>query len=972
MFEYEWIKMRLKVIFFVFIFMSLFLTLSPLNNHNISQDEIASLFLDGKNHLKAGNFNLALQSFGDCLSQAIERNDKEIQMECYINLGLLSWNLDKVDESSDFYSKALKIARELNLPEDIKTCEISAEINNLFLKGKEFQYTKLQESNGYFQKALDSAKDIKSQAHELKCLRLLSRNYLTSKNPIFLDVSKQALEIAQILNHKIEAMKLYNYIGSYHATQNNYAYALSNYFEALEIARDKDLKDKIQMYSTNLVSIYLIFGDFQKSSKYLFDALDFAREEKNNFKTASILNKFGTLYETKAGILKDNSDYSKALEYFKESLDLYEIEGIKDMERMALNNVGNIYKALKMYPEAIRCFRLGLEKMDNSDEEQTFGMLLTNIGEIQLELKDYSEAEILYKQALQIGEKLGSSAILRRANFGLAKTNEKLKKYDFAILYYLNAINEIEHVRSKMGLDINESGYIHSQLNVYEHLLNLYFILYSQDPEKEFGAEMFLTAEKGKARSFLENLEDSEINISKKISDEYEKKELEITNRISTLLEQLSLGDIASSSEVEKIEKELLQAEDDYTNLLNQMLLEKVNISNVISPKPFNLDYLQDRYLDPKTVLIEYSLGEDKSFIFFVSKNIFEIFELPSQSKIKDSIKAYLKVLTNPSQENYIIQKASRRLYFELFEPLDEIMPEDVTNLIIIPDGILYYLPFETLLSSSQENLNGENYLISRFAISYMPSASSLLFLDSKKNNKPYLKELLIFGDPDYSFQSSARLKNQQNPLKKLYEIYENQGYQFQPLPFSRKEINKISGYFPKKKTDIFLSGDASENTIKQLPLGDYRVIHFACHSFLDESFAMRSALVLSLDEDFKEDGFLKVREIYNLDLNSELVVLSACRTGLGKMEGSDGVLGLPRIFFYAGAKSVVSTLWGINDRSTVVFMSYFYELLSRGKDKAHALRMAKIRMIKSKYSHPYYWGAFILNGDYRSTITSH
>ncbi len=482
---------------------------------------------------------------------------------------------------------------------------------------------------------------------------------------------------------------------------------------------------------------------------------------------------------------------------------------------------------------------------------------------------------------------------------------------------------------------------------------------------------MFLAAEKGKARSFLDNLVESKIDISEKLSNEYDKKESDITNRISTYIEKLSLTDSSLSDDIKLIEKELFQAEDDYKNLMNQMLMEKVNISNVISAKPFSLNYLQDRYLDPKTVLIEYSLGEDKSFVFFISKSIFKIFELPPHQEIKDSIKAYLKILSDPSLDDYFRLKAGRRLYLELFSPLEGFISPEVTDLIIIPDGILYYLPFETLISPSQDKLNGENYLISQYAISYMPSASSLLFLENREINTSYTKELLLFGAPDYSRPSSSWPGEQENPMRMLYEIYENQGYEFLPLQHSRNELKEISGYFPKKKTDIFVDQDASENTIKHLSLEDYRIIHFACHSFLDETFPMRSALVLSLDEDFKEDGFLKVREIYNLNLKSELVVLSACRTGHGKIEGSDGVLGLPRIFFYAGAKSVVSTLWGINDKSTVAFMDYFYKSLSEGKSKAQALQKAKLRMIKSKFSHPYYWGAFILNGDYRSTITS-
>ncbi len=960
--------MRLKVIFFVFIFVSLFSTLFPFNSINISQDEMGSLFSKGKNHLRAGNFDLAVQSFVDCLSLAVERNDREIQMECCMNLGLLSWNLDKVDESSDFYSKALKIAEELNLLQAIKICESAVKINDLFLKGKE---SNPQKSIEYFQKALDAAKEIKSQAHELKCLRLMSRNYRIPPSQEYLDLNAQALEIAQSLNHKTESMKILNNIAGYHAQQSNYAYALTNYFEALKIATEIHLKDRIPTYSSNLANIYLKFGDFQKSSEYLSEALSAAKEIKDNPKTASILNSMGFLYEEKAGISKNERDYLEALKYFKESWNLFEAEGIKDLQIMALNNMGNIHAALEKYPEALNYIRLAQVRAENRGDEQSLGILLTNSGEIQLQLQDYKEAEKQYLQALRIGEKLESPPILQKANFGFAKIYEQQKKYNLAIFHYQEAIKEIEKVRKNLGLDVNQSGYVYSKLDVYEHLLNLYFTLYSQDPDKEYGVEMFLAAEKGKARSFLDKLEESQIDISKNLSDEYEKRELEITDRISASIKKISKGNNSSSSDMTLIKKELFQAEDDYTILLNQMLMEKVNISKVISPKPFNLNYLQDRYLDPETVLIEYSLGEDKSFVFFVSKNIFKIFELPPHAEIKDSIKIYLRVLRDPSQENYIVQKSSQRLYLELFASLDEIMPKDVTNLIIIPDGILYYLPFETLVSSSKDNLNGNDYLISKYAISYMPSASSLLFLSDKKKNKPYNKELLLFGAPDYSMQSSSKQGDKENPMAMLYEIYKNQDYQFLPLTYSKKELMVISDYFPSQKTDIYLNKDASENTIKNLSIGDYKIIHFACHSFLDETFPMRSALVLSLDEDFKEDGFLKVREIYNFNLNAELVVLSACRTGQGKLEGSDGVLGLPRIFFYAGAKSVISTLWGINDKSTVDFMDYFYQSLSEGKSKAQALRMAKIKMMESTYSHPYYWGAFILNGDYRSTITS-
>ncbi len=152
-----------------------------------------------------------------------------------------------------------------------------------------------------------------------------------------------------------------------------------------------------------------------------------------------------------------------------------------------------------------------------------------------------------------------------------------------------------------------------------------------------------------------------------------------------------------------------------------------------------------------------------------------------------------------------------------------------------------------------------------------------------------------------------------------------NTDFAFSSLPYSGREIIKISKYFPREKRDIFINKNAKEEIIKEISLVDYRIIHFACHALLDEKFPFRSGLILSFDEDSKEDGFLQVREIYSLKLNTDLVVLSACQTGKGKLEVGEGILGLPRIFFYVGAKSVLFSLWRINDESTALFMDYFY-----------------------------------------------
>jgi CHAT domain-containing protein len=202
--------------------------------------------------------------------------------------------------------------------------------------------------------------------------------------------------------------------------------------------------------------------------------------------------------------------------------------------------------------------------------------------------------------------------------------------------------------------------------------------------------------------------------------------------------------------------------------------------------------------------------------------------------------------------------------------------------------------------------------------------------------------------------------------------LYQSKGFDFSPLPYSKKEIMAIARYFKKRDKSIFLGDSAKEETLKNAFLKDYQIVHFACHCFLDEEFPHRSALVLSFDKNREDDGFLHVHEIYNLMLNADLVVLSACQTGKGSLEKGEGLLGLPRIFFYSGARSVLSSLWEINDQSTSVFMAEFYRFLADRNNLSEALRLAKIRMMKSKYSHPFYWSAFVLNGNFKSVLNLH
>lgn len=281
-------------------------------------------------------------------------------------------------------------------------------------------------------------------------------------------------------------------------------------------------------------------------------------------------------------------------------------------------------------------------------------------------------------------------------------------------------------------------------------------------------------------------------------------------------------------------------------------------------------------------------------------------------------------------------------------------------KLIIVPDGALVYLPFETL-AGEPKRAGVASYLIERFAISYAPSASALAALRSlKKNNAAEAKGIIAFGDPVYGKDETAIANGDAT----------ERGFDFRQLPYTRAEVNGIAALFPPNERRVFLGADAHEANVKAEPLKKYRYVHFAAHALIDEERPARSGIVLSTRSgaiDSKEDGALQMSEVMGLKLNADLVTLSACRTGLGQLLRGEGMIGLTRAFLYAGSESVVVSLWNVNDIATASLMKGFYKNLKQGLAKDEALRHAKLELIRGRqqaWRHPYYWAAFVLVGD--------
>ena len=924
---------------------------------------------EGDRLFRSGSFSQALEEFKLGLEIARAVGDIHREIECLKKQGLIYWNRGQMAESLHSYSQAFSQARKNRLLDEEANIKIILDIFDSYTKGKEFRARgKHEQSIDQFMKAILFSRKIKSREHELKCCRQLSVTYLALFClEDFYQNNYHALELAKELNHLREEGKCLLNIGLYYQKTEDYSNAFINYGKALDIAVDlKNIIDQSACFN-NIGILYRRIGNFSRSLEYLKRALSLDTELDNKSYVAQDLNNIGTTFRQKSEQIGDESFMKNALDYYFESLQIARTVQDTKTEIEVLNNIGVVYAALEDFNRALKNFRIAASRIEEYLYPEARCMILNNIASVNFGMNMYSEAEKLYKQAIEMGLTLGLDYILWEAYYGLGLCYEYQLKTVQAKESYLTSLKYIDRIRSHIPIESFKAGFTRDKIKVSESLINLLYISGANSDPEFINHEIFHIVEKAKARAFLESLGESRLDLVRQLSPESDREERRITSEISYCIQQLSDPGITQEQR-KSLTNQLNEAEEKYLLLLSRIRNENPNVMNLVSPEPLPLKRVQSDLLDNRSAIIEYLLGDKVSYGIVITKDRAHIFSLPSRDIIRDSLRAYLKILSDPPKGNFGGTLASLRLYRSLLKPVEEFLKPTIDHLIIVPDGILYYLPFETLIASSDKDSKESPYLVELFEISYVPSCSSLDFLIERKTSPNSSPRILALGNPELN-NMSVKDRSSPRPWSYIENFYTEQGFDLSPLPFSRKEAKNVVRFFPRKNRSIALGDQASEDFIKKISLTDYQVLHFACHGLLDEYFPFRSALVLSRGNKSNEDGFLQVREIYRLKMNAELIVLSACQTGKGKLEQGEGVLGLPRIFFYTGAQSVLTSLWKIYDKSTSIFMNLFYRYLFQGCSKVQALRKAKLKMIKSRFSHPHYWAAFILNGEFATSL---
>ncbi len=605
------------------------------------------------------------------------------------------------------------------------------------------------------------------------------------------------------------------------------------------------------------------------------------------------------------------------------------------------------------------------------------------LGDAYVRASRYKDALGAFRGAQAIAEKYkGPEVMWVYARIGYCY--EKQGDLDGALSYDRRAAEVMERFGAGQQLPALQLSAKELAWALYENLTRVTLELYSKAPSSVLLNQAFTYHEKGKARALADLLNDAGVRAREGVDPSLVRQEDDLRARIVAL--QNAFSDVTVSElKQESLQEALTEQTAELQQVHDKMAAMNARYESIASPITIRVADVQE-LLDDDTVLLEYDLGPEFSGVGVVTNREVHVYRLRAQDIIGRALEQYLPTLREPLLGSSEIKKhveLAKQLYADLVGPArDQVQGKH--HIVIVPDADLFYLPFETIIDPKSkvdgpaDSIASQPYLGKIYDFSYAPSASVLVTLERIEAGKGSPRHaLLAFGDPAL----------QSNPAPAQVALstrgaYEEMGVGFERLPYSAEEVRGIAAAYGIKpdSNSIYLGSKATKKTLMGLDLTQYSIIHFATHAVMGDQvkWINQPALILSPDLTGEpDDELLKMSEIFNLQLNANLVVLSACETARGKISRGEGIVGLTSAFLFAGSRSVVASLWDVNDESTSLFMEYFYAALKEGLTKGDALSKARRELMYSQIkdaatgeeeslASPYYWAPFILVGSWK------
>jgi CHAT domain-containing protein len=918
----------------------------------------------------------------------------------------------------------------------------------------------MTEAIGKFKEALPFWRLVEDRRAEAITLSLLGKSYdLLGEKMKALDFYNQTLPLLRTVNDRPSEATTLNNIGLIFDSLGEKHKALSYYSSALPILQLVG-DQRVEAYTLNNIGLaFDSLGERQKALDNYKRALRMLQTLGDRRAEAATLNNIGFVFNSLG-------QKETALDYFGQALPILRAVGDHRVEAITLNNIGYVHESLGKQTMALEYFNQALPILRLVGDRRVEAVTLNNIGLVYVSLGEKEKALDYFNQSLPIrrlvGDRQGEAITLSDIGYSYASSNEHVKALD----YYnralslcravedraveastLQRISLVERGRGNLveakrlieaALDIVESlrtkvvsqelraSYFASAQQYFETYIDVLMQLNRQHPGQGHDGKAFQASERARARSLLEMLTEAGANIRQGVDPELLQRERSLRQMLNAkaAAQNRLMQNNENAEQMAALTEQIKALLAQHHDLEAQIRISSPRYAALTQALPLTLNEIQKRVLDADTLLLAYSLGTERSYLWMVTSTSVNSAELPPRQEIEAATRQVYELLTarqrwlrfETAAERYKRTASADSEYLSRATVLSQILLGPAAaqlgsggkkRLLVVSDGALNFVPFAALPIPGIGSTKAESWpaealntgashtfvpLVTEHEIVGLPSASILGMLrqeTAERRRAP--KTLAVLADPvferndlrlkkggkssgrqtrgsetDRSVESHDRLRS-----AALQVPDEAAGPSFQRLMFTRQEADEILSLVIPSERLRALDFDANLATAINPELGRYRFVHFATHGLVDSARPELSGLVLSLfnREGREQDGFLRVHEIFNLKLPVDLVVLSGCRTGLGKEIKGEGLIGLTRGFMYAGAARVMVSLWDVSDEASARLMVKFYQGML-GKQRLSppaALRAAQIAVWKQqRWRAPYYWAAFVLQGEPR------
>ncbi|HEY9433463.1 MAG TPA: CHAT domain-containing tetratricopeptide repeat protein [Blastocatellia bacterium] len=945
--------------------------------------EAQTLTSIGEVYRSLGEMQKALEKYHESLPISRAAGDRRGEAQTLNNIGLVYWSLGDMQKALEKYNEALPLRQALG--------DRRGKAATLYSIGMVYW------SMGDMQKALEkynealtiyqAAGDHMGEATTLNNIGIVYRSLGDMQKA--LEKYNESLPIYQAAGERSREALLLDSFGQVYQSLGEMQKALEKYNEALPIIRALGDRRGEARTLNNIGFAYQALGEMQKALEKYNESLPISRALADRSGEAQTLSNIGIVY-------RSLGEPQKALEKLNEALPLRRAVSDRRGEARTLHSIGVVYrslgepqKALEKLNEALPIIQLVGDRREEAQILNNIGLVYWSLGEPQKALEKHNEALPIFQLA---GDRNGEATTL----LGIARVEQKRGNLTQARQTIEQAISLIESLRTNIAGQELRASYFASQHMVFESYIDVLMQMRKQNPAAAFDALALAVSERARARSLLELLKEARADIRQGVDSSLLERERSLQQRLNArAAEQARLLNRKHTPEqADAAAKEIAAITTEYEELQGQIRARSPRYAALTQPQPLSPTEIQQQALDENTLLLEYALGENRSYLWLVSQRSINSYELPPRTEIETATRRVYELLIarpkrgTPPDPQFIAQSEtlSRML-------LGQVAPQlSGKRLVVVAPGALSYLPFAALPAPEDEKRPAGDYepLIAKHEVVSVPSASVLSVIRRETAGRQRAtKSVAVLADPVFE-EEDPRLNEAKNgnssgktPATRAADVEHSELMRairtmnfpdgragFARLAFSRQEAESIFALTPGgtglKATDF----NASRDLAISQQLSQYRILHFATHGLLNSERPELSGLVFSLiDQEGKpQDGFLRLHEVYNLQLNADLIVLSACETGLGKEIKGEGLIGLTRGFMYSGAPRVVASLWNVDDLATAELMKLFYRgMLKDGLPAGAALRAAQLELSGQKrWASPYYWAGFVLHGEWK------